>query len=147
MLPKVELTVVKHLRLLKKIYNLTLLTPLFVTSAIILSPQIALAQTAVLQTVPNNFAAVEADCEGETLDSGNCGIVKWLLIFTNVMAGLVGIVVVIMVIIGGIQYSTAADDAQKIQEAKKKVSNALFALLAFIFMYAFLQWVVPGGIF
>lgn len=88
-----------------------------------------------------------ADCEGEDLNSGNCRIVHWVVVFINVLSAMVGITVVIMVIIGGIQYSAAGDDPQKVQEAKKKISNALLALVAFIFMYAFLQWVVPGGLF
>lgn len=88
-----------------------------------------------------------ADCEGEDLNAGNCRIVHWVVVFINVLSAMVGITVVIMVIIGGIQYSASGDDPQKVQEAKKKISNALLALVAFIFMYAFLQWVVPGGLF
>lgn len=88
-----------------------------------------------------------ADCEGEDLNAGNCRIVHWVVVFINVLSAMVGITVVIMVIVGGIQYSAAGDDPQKVQEAKKKISNALLALVAFIFMYAFLQWVVPGGLF
>ena len=57
----------------------------------------------------------------------------------------VGVVVTIMVVIGGIQYSAAANDPQKVASAKKKISNALFALLAFGLLWAFLQFIVPGG--
>jgi hypothetical protein len=88
-----------------------------------------------------------ADCDQADLNPENCKIVHWVTIAINTLSAVVGIVIVLMVIIGGIQYSAAGDDPQKVQEAKKKVTNALLALLAFIFMYAFLQWVVPGGIF
>lgn len=90
---------------------------------------------------------IATDCNDATLNASNCGIVRYLIIFINVLSGLVGIVVITMIIIGGIQYSAAGDDPQKIQEAKKKISNALLALVVFIFMYVFLQWIVPGGIF
>ncbi len=82
-----------------------------------------------------------------TADPGNCAILAWLLILINALSGLVGIIVVIMIIVGGIQYSAAGDDPQKITEAKQKITNALLALFVFIFMFAFLQWVVPGGLF
>ena len=90
---------------------------------------------------------VKAECKDDTLDKNNCGIVGLLVTFINILAGLVGGIVVIMIIVGGIQYSTAGDDPQKVQGAKKKISNALLALFTFIFMFAFLQWVVPGGLF
>lgn len=59
----------------------------------------------------------------------------------------VGIVVTAMIVIGGIQYSTANGDPQKVAGAKKTIYNALFALVAFIFLWAFMQWLIPGGVF
>ncbi len=82
-----------------------------------------------------------------TITASNCGIVAYLQLFINVLSGLVGIVIVIMIIWGGIEYSSAGNDPQKVGAAKSKISNALLALVVFIFMYSFLQWVVPGGIF
>ncbi len=58
----------------------------------------------------------------------------------------VGVIVVIMIIIGGIQYSAAGGNPQAVQAAKSKIANAIIALVAYIFLFAFLQWVVPGGI-
>jgi hypothetical protein len=52
-----------------------------------------------------------------------------------------------MVIVGGIQYSAAGADPNKIQAAKHKITNALLALLLFIFGFAIVQWLVPGGLF
>jgi hypothetical protein len=80
-------------------------------------------------------------------DDNDCGIIRYLLIFINVLSALVGIVVVIMIIIGGIQYSTAADNPQAAIEAKKRIANAILALILYTFTFSFLQWVVPGGLF
>jgi hypothetical protein len=77
----------------------------------------------------------------------DCGIVKYLVIFINVLSALVGIVVVIMITIGGIQYSASRDNPQATAAAKQRILNAILALVAFLFMFAFLQWLVPGGIF
>lgn len=65
----------------------------------------------------------------------------------QVLSALVGVVVVGTIIVGGIQYMTASDNAQAVTSAKSKMTNALIALLAFLFLYAFLQWLIPGGLF
>lgn len=88
------------------------------------------------------------DCEsGKDLSAGNCQLLKRLLDFTNALSGIVAIVVVMMIIIGGIQYSAAGGDPKKVAGAKSRIYNAIFAFLAFIFIYSFLQWLIPGGVF
>lgn len=89
----------------------------------------------------------KSDCKTQPLDRSNCQIVNYLFVIINVLSALVGVIVVAMIIYGGIQYSSAGDDPQKIAEAKKKIINALLALFIYFFMFAFLQWIVPGGIF
>ncbi len=58
-----------------------------------------------------------------------------------------GLIVVIMIMIGGVQYTTAGSNPQAIAAARKRIGNALFALILFTFMFALLQWLIPGGIF
>lgn len=65
----------------------------------------------------------------------------------NVLSAGVGVVVVAMIMIGGIQYSIAGDNPTAVTAAKKRITNALIALLAFAFSFAFLQWLIPGGVF
>ncbi len=65
----------------------------------------------------------------------------------NFLAALVGITVVGSIVYGGILYSSAADNPQKLQAAKDRIRNAIIALIAFIFLFSFLQWLVPGGLF
>lgn len=91
---------------------------------------------------PNDCKAASFD----TLNKNNCDIIKWILIFTNVMSGVAGTVIVGMIILGGIQYSMAGSDPSKVQAARKKITNALLALVLFVFGFAFLQWIVPGGL-
>lgn len=59
----------------------------------------------------------------------------------------VGIIVIIMIIVGGIQYSLAGDSADATGKAKTRITNALIALFAYLFIFAFLQWIIPGGLF
>jgi hypothetical protein len=66
--------------------------------------------------------------------------------FINILSGLVGIVIVTMITVGGIQYSSARDNPQAVAAARGRITNALIALVAYILMYAFLQYLIPGGI-
>jgi hypothetical protein len=59
----------------------------------------------------------------------------------------VGVIVTIMIIIAGFQYITSRDNPQQVQAAKTKIVNAVIALVAYIFIFGFLQWIIPGGIF
>ncbi|OGL36445.1 hypothetical protein A3F38_02145 [Candidatus Saccharibacteria bacterium RIFCSPHIGHO2_12_FULL_48_21] len=74
-------------------------------------------------------------------------IVKDINMVVDFLAAGVGIIVVSVIIIGGIQYMTAGDNPQAVAAAKQRISNGLIALVAFIFTFAFLQWLIPGGVF
>lgn len=74
-------------------------------------------------------------------------ITKDINLVVNVLSAGVGIIVIIIIIIGGIQYMMAGDNASSITAAKERIMNGLIALFVFIFMFTFLQWLVPGGIF
>ena len=65
----------------------------------------------------------------------------------NFLSAGVGIVVIGVIILGGIQYSMAGDNTQATGAAKQRIINGLIALVAFIFMFAFLNWLLPGGAF
>ncbi len=95
----------------------------------------------------------DADCTGKDaagndvgINQETCGIVAYLIIFINVLSAVVGVVIVIMVAVGGIQYSTARDNPQAIAAAKGRIVNALLALVFYLMGFALLQWLVPGGI-
>jgi len=76
----------------------------------------------------------------------NNPIVQWIVFGINIISALVGIGSIIMVIIGGIQYSAAGDNPQAVQAAKKKITNVLIGLATYISLYAMMNWVF-GGVF
>jgi hypothetical protein len=81
-------------------------------------------------------------------NSSGCDLItEYLQPTINLLSGVVGIIVVISLILAGIEYSTSEGDPQKSAKAKRRITNTLFALIAFFFLYAFLQFLVPGGIF
>jgi hypothetical protein len=73
-------------------------------------------------------------------------IIKSIRLIVNFLSAGVGIVVVGSIIWGGIQYSMAGNNPQAVSAAKKRIQDTLIALLAFFFIYAFLQWIIPGGL-
>lgn len=96
-------------------------------------------------------------CNIERYNSVNCTspadcvknnvIVKNLKLFFEFLTGVVGIVVVGAIIFGGIRYSASGGDPQAVGKAKKLIASAVLALVGYIFLLAFLQWLVPGGLF
>ena len=76
----------------------------------------------------------------------NNQIVKDLNLVVNFLSAGVGIIVIGVIILGGIQYSLAGDNATATGVAKKRITDGLIALAAFIFAFAFLQWLIPGGL-
>lgn len=98
-------------------------------------------------------AYTPSDCEGPAIragapegDENHCGILDYVVIFINVLSALAAIAVVAAIIYGGIQYSSAGSDPQKVSAAKVRIRNAIIALIFFIFGYAILNWLVPGGV-
>lgn len=77
----------------------------------------------------------------------NNSIVTDLNIIINFLSVGVGVVVIAMIIVGGIQYSLAGDSSEAINKAKTRITNALIALVAYLFLFSFLQWIIPGGLF
>jgi len=62
------------------------------------------------------------------------------------LTAIAGVIIVISIIAGGVQYSAAGGDPSKVAAAKNRITNAIIALIAIIFLFAFLQWLVPGGL-
>lgn len=84
---------------------------------------------------------------GDCSKLAKCDLVtKYLNPFINFMAAFVGVAVVISLIIGGIQYSSSAGDPQKVGAAKNRIRNAIIALVTFLFLYALLNFLIPGGL-
>lgn len=80
--------------------------------------------------------------------SGNCDLItEYLAPAINVFSASFAVIAVISLILGGINYTTSEGDPQKVARAKVRIRNTIFAVVAYMFLYAFLQFLVPGGIF
>lgn len=96
------------------------------------------------------FAAPSKCTNSSTSGIQNClktnPIVHDLNLIVGFLSALFGVIVVGSLIFAGIQYTTAGADAGRVSAAKKRITNSLIALVAFICIVAFLQWIIPGGV-
>lgn len=58
-----------------------------------------------------------------------------------------GLIAVISLIFGAIQFSASEGDPQKASAAKNRIFNTIIAIFAYFFLFAFLQFLIPGGTF
>lgn len=97
-------------------------------------------------TTTANTIKPQADPAGNC-DRDKCDLIKkYLNPLISFFSALVGIAVVISIIHGAIEYSSSGGDPQKAAKGKQRITNAIIALVAFTFLFAFLQWLIPGGI-
>ena len=73
-------------------------------------------------------------------------IITLLKTALRVMSIGVGLVVAASIVIAGIQYSASQGNPQIAAEAKKRLLNAVIGLVMFIFAFALLNFLVPGGV-
>lgn len=77
-----------------------------------------------------------------------CNIVqKYVQPAIDLVSLLFGFIVAISLIAAGIQYSSAGGDSSKVTAAKSRITNTILALIVYAFFYAFIQFLVPGGVF
>jgi hypothetical protein len=67
--------------------------------------------------------------------------------FVRFMSIGVGIVMVASMIMSGIQYSMSEGNAEVTQKAKARIRSASMGFIIYIFAYAILQFLIPGGAF
>lgn len=65
----------------------------------------------------------------------------------NLLSVAFGVIAAASIIMGAIQYSTSGGESAQVSKAKDRIAKTIFAILAYLFLYAFLQFLIPGGIF
>ena len=62
----------------------------------------------------------------------------------NVVFGVVGIIAVIMIVIGGVNYTMSQGDSQKIQKAKNTIMYGIIGLVVVLLAFAIVNFVLNG---
>ena|SRR5260221_144452 len=123
----------------------------FVATALV--PTVAVSTRAFACDLPNGDTNGTLSNDGRTCcpknsgsDGTSCLYAKYINPLIDLLAGAVGLVVVIAIIFGAIEYITAGGDTQRSAEGRKRIIAALIGLAAFILLYGFIQFIVPGGL-
>jgi len=90
-----------------------------------------------------------ADCGSTVSDTGavSCVFQRYINPAIQLLSAAVGILVVVTIIRGGLTYTMSAGDPSKAAAGKQHIINALIGLAAYLMLYVFLQFIIPGGVF
>ncbi len=82
-------------------------------------------------------------CKGRTDGSGiNC-LVELVV---NILSMAVGGVALLMMVVGAVMYASAGDDSGRVAAAKGIITKTVIGVIVYVFLYAILNFVIPGGI-
>lgn len=87
----------------------------------------------------------QAECDQADLTSDNCTMIGYLASGIDLMSAIAGMAILASIMIAAYQYMTARDNSGQVETAKKRIFNAIIALVFFIFAYSILNYLVPGG--
>jgi Type IV secretion system pilin len=74
-------------------------------------------------------------------------VAKYVNPTINVLSVSFGLIAVISIILGAVQYSASEGDPQRAGAAKNRITNTIIAIVAYLLLYSFLEFLVPGGVF
>lgn len=91
----------------------------------------------------SGFGSSDPSCNKDKCDL----IKRYLNPSITLLTVLFGLIAAGSLILGGIQFSTSEGDPQKAARAKDRIAGTILAVFAYAFLYAFLQFIIPGGLF
>lgn len=74
-------------------------------------------------------------------------LVQWIEFGINVISVIIISGSAVMIAFAGVQYTAARDNPQQVQAAKQRMWNVGVGLISYFFLYGFIQWIIPGGVF
>ena len=84
-------------------------------------------------------------------DLSNCGAIKsdnnlmgTLNQIINVIIGVIGFIAVIVIILGGVQYTTSAGDSGKVKKAKDTIMYGIIGLVIALLAYSIVNFVLSS---
>jgi hypothetical protein len=95
--------------------------------------------------VETSIISCDEDNKGNNVEDN--AIWGLLLLVLNILTAGIGLVAVGGIVYGAILYTTAQDNSAQVTKAKETIFNVVLGLVMFALMYAFLQFLIPGGIF
>lgn len=118
---------------------------------------VTVSAVAALQPAPALASPIPTDPDGSGSGSSNqcptdqpktCAFVQtYINPFIKLLTAAVGIFATISIVYAGIMYATSADDPSVVTKAKKRIFETILGVVAYVFLFAFINYLIPGGIF
>lgn len=106
------------------------------------------AQALKCSVLPDDLCAnVDDPLPATSKDPKDTDVWKLLSLGVQLMTGGVIILAIVGIIYGSILYISAGPNQEQVKKAKGVFTNVVIGILAFAFMFAILQWLIPGGVF
>lgn len=119
------------------------LTPLLASSALLLGMGVGvLVQPATVGAAPVD---VLQKCNSESKvcqGTGKSSLFTLVENIINLLLTIIGIIAVIMIVIGGIRYTTSAGDPGQTKSARDTIIYAVVGLVIAIMSYGLVNWVI-----
>jgi len=77
----------------------------------------------------------------------NTKLVADIQTIVNFLSAGVAIFITGSIIYAAIRYATAGSQPNTVVEARNRIIDSIVALIAFLLIFSFVQWLIPGGIF
>lgn len=122
------------------------LVAIFAMAFMLLSPDVLAVRPDEGDGSGTSAPNTDTDVCGTSGDRCNNFVETYLNPFIYLLSALVGVAAVISIITAGIQYSSSADDPSTVSKAKQRIFNTVIGLVAYIFLFAFLNYLIPGGL-
>ena len=85
------------------------------------------------------------DCKGIKEHNLNSNDLMWILnIIINVVIGIIGFVAVMVIILGGVQYTTSAGDSGKVKKAKDTIMYGIIGLVVALMAYSIVNFILSN---
>ena len=80
----------------------------------------------------------------DTVGDNQNNLVSNVTAILNAIIGILGLVCVVVMIIGGVNYMTSAGDAAKVKKGKDTILYGLIGLIVCVLAFALVNWVIVG---
>ena len=97
-----------------------------------------------MENVFTTLGDITVDKVPDTVGNNQNDLVSNITAVINAVIGILGLVCVVVMIIGGINYMTSAGDAAKVKKGKDTILYGLIGLIVCVLAFALVNWVIVG---
>lgn len=120
------------------------LAPLLIGMAVFFAPQAAAVGNNGCETDTSIIKCTDVNESGEIKKTGAWSL---LVLAINIMTAGIGILAVAGIVYGSVLYASAGGSAEQTKKAMGIITNVVIGILAYGFMFAILNFIIPGGLF